>query len=60
MKLKHDIAWLWEEQAGSRNVPEAKNSCCIVLLRIEMKIEVLLMLYYIDKYWYHFIKEYLE
>ena len=47
MRLKHDVAWLWEEQADSSNM-------CL-----EGK-EVLLMLYYIDKNWHYFIKEYLK
>ena len=41
------MAWLWKEQADSRNV-------CL------KQKEVLLMLYYIDKNLYHFIKDYLE
>ena len=47
MRLEYDMAWFWEEQAGSRN------------LCLQWK-EVLLILYDIDKNWYHFIKEYLE
>ena len=47
MSLKLDVAWLWEEQADSRNV-------CL-----KWK-EVLHMLYYTDQNWYHFINEYLE
>ena len=46
-RLEHDVARLWEERVDSRNV-------CL------KQKEVLLMLYYIDKNWYHFIKEYLE
>ena len=46
MRLKHYVARLWEEQADNRNAcPKRK--------------EVLLMMYYIDKNWYHFIKEYI-
>ena len=47
MRLKHDVAWLWEEWADSRN------------LCLKQK-EVLLMPYYIDKSLYHFIKKDLE
>ena len=47
MILKHDAAGIWEEQADIRN------------LCLKWK-EVLLMLYYIDKNWYHIIKAYLE
>ena len=47
IRLEHDVVWLWEEQAGSKNV-------CL------KQKEALLMLYYIDKNWYHFIKEYLK
>ena len=36
MRLKHDVAWLWEEQADSRNM-------CLIWK------QVLLMLYYIDQ-----------
>ena len=42
-----DLAWLWQERTDRRNV------------FLKQK-EVLLMLYNIDKNWYHFIKEYLE
>ena len=38
IRLKHDMAWLWEEQAESRNV-------CL-----KWK-EVLLLLYHVDKNW---------
>ena len=44
MRFEHDVAWLWEERADSRNV-------CLKLK------EVSLILYYIDKNSYHFIKE---
>ena len=44
MRPEHDVAWYWEEPADSRNV-------CV------KRKEVLLMLYYIDKNWYHFVKE---
>ena len=44
---EHDVASLWEERADSRNV-------CL------KQKEVLLMLYYINENWSHFIKEYLE
>ena len=47
MRLKYDVAWPWEELADNRNV-------CL------KQKDVLLMLYYIDKNRYHFIKEYLE
>ena len=47
MRLEHDVAWFWEEQADSRNM-------CLKWR------EVLLMLYSTDKNWYHFTKEYLE
>ena len=48
MRLKHDMVWLWEEQADNRNV-------CL------KRKEVLLILYYMDKNcWYHFRKEYLD
>ena len=47
MRLEHDVAWLREEQSDSRN------------MYLKQK-EVLIMLYYIDKNWYHFIKDYLE
>ena len=47
MRLEHDVAWLWEEQADSRN------------LCLKQK-EVLLILYYTDKNWYHLIKEHVE
>ena len=43
MRLKHDVAWLWEEQADSRNECQNKKkycSCCITWI----------------KNWYHFIK----
>ena len=42
-RLEHDVEWLREEQAHIRNV-------CL------KRKEVLLMLYYIDKNWYQFIK----
>ena len=45
-ETQQDVAWLWEEQADSRNV-------CL------KRKEVLHMLYDIYKNWYHFIKEYL-
>ena len=38
MRLKHDVAWLWEEQADSRNVCRNKKkycSYCITLIRID-------------------------
>ena len=38
MRLKHDVAWLWEEQADSRNVCRNKKkycSCRIILIRID-------------------------
>ena len=38
MRLKHDLAWLWEEQGDSRNVCRNKkkySSCCITLIRID-------------------------
>ena len=38
MRLKHDVTWLWEEQAESRNVCQNKKkycSCCITLIRID-------------------------
>ena len=47
MILEHNVAWFWKERADSRNVCVKRN-------------KVLLMLYYIDKNWYHLIKEYLE
>ena len=47
MRLEHDVAWLWEEQADSWN------------LCVKQK-EVLPSLYYIDKNWYHLIKEHVE
>ena len=47
MKFEHDVEWLWEEWAGSSNM-------CL------KGKEVLLVLYYIDKNWHYFIKEYLE
>ena len=37
MRLMHDVAWLWEEQADSRNLCRNKKkycSCCITLIRI--------------------------
>ena len=43
MRLKHDVAWLWEEQADRRNECLNKKkyfSCCITWI----------------KNWYHFIK----
>ena len=43
MRLKHDMAWLWEEQADGRNMCWNEKKYCS---------------YYIDKNWYHFIKEY--
>ena len=42
MRLKHDVAWLWEEKADSINMCLKRN-------------ELWLMLYYIDKDWYCFI-----
>ena len=42
-----DLEWLWQERTDRRNV-------CL------KQKEALLMLYNIDKNWYHFIKEYLE
>ena len=51
LMMRHEnqalLAWLWEEQADSRSVFQKWK-------------EVLLMLYYINKNWYHFIKEYVE
>ena len=38
MRLKHDLVWLWEEQADSRNLCWNKKkycSCCITLIRID-------------------------
>ena len=38
MGLKHDVGWLWEEQADSRNVCQNEKkycSCCITLIRID-------------------------
>ena len=46
MRLKHDMAWLWEERADGRD------------MYLKGK-QVLLMLYYIDKNWHYFIKQYL-
>ena len=47
MRLEDNVAWLWEKRADSSNM-------CL------KGKEVLLILYYIDKYWPYFIKEYLE
>ena len=47
MRLEHDVVWLWEERADSRN------------LCLKWKV-LLFMLYYIDKNWYHFITVHLE
>ena len=47
MRLEHDVAWLWEKREDSR------------IMCMKEK-EVLLMLYFIDKNWHYFIKEYLE
>ena len=47
MRLEHDVVWLWEEWANSRN-------------KYLKQKEALLMLYNIDENWYHFIEEYLE
>ena len=38
MRLDHDVAWLWDQQADNRKV------------YVKLK-EILLMLYYIDKNW---------
>ena len=38
MRLKHGMAWLWEEQAGIRNVCRNEKrycSCCIRSIRID-------------------------
>ena len=38
MRLKHDVAWLWEEQADSRNVCQHKKkycSCCIIWIILD-------------------------
>ena len=38
MRLKCDVAWLWEEQADSRNICRNKKkycSCCITFIRID-------------------------
>ena len=38
MRLKHDVAWLWEVQADSRNVCRSKKkycSWCITMIRID-------------------------
>ena len=37
MRLKHDVAWLWKEQADNRNMCQSKKkycSCSITLIRI--------------------------
>ena len=47
MRLKDDVAWFWEERADS-------SKMCL-----EEK-EVLFLLYYIDKNWHYFTKEYLK
>ena len=38
MRLKHDVAWLWEEQADSRNMCQNKKKyclCCIILIKTD-------------------------
>ena len=38
MRLKHDVAWLWEEWADNRKVClkwKKHCSCCIILIRID-------------------------
>ena len=47
MRLEHDVAWFCKEQEDNSNMCLKEN-------------EVLFMLYYIDKHWHYFIKEYLE
>ena len=48
MRLKHDVAWLWEEQPESRNVCQNEKKYCsfrITLIRIDT----------ILSNWYHYI-----
>ena len=48
MRLKHDVAWLWQEQAESRNVCQNEKKYCsfrITLIRIDT----------ILSNWYHYI-----